>query len=172
MEMDMKKQLLFAFVAFASFFLLTGTNAFSANEETYSGRIVAINPRLDYFILKGPQGDRTFHAASGSMYTIDDQPVVLGELIKGDQVTVKVKAENVRPEEHVQNHVRSTAPQEFAGVITKVDPKDELLTVQGKNSARTFNTDRDSRYYINGEMTLFDQLEKGEHVTVEYQAKG
>ena len=66
----------------------------ASNADTFSGRIVAVDPKLQMFIVRGTHGvEEAFHPDKYSQFILDGQPVLLGQLEKGDQVTVRVRTE-------------------------------------------------------------------------------
>lgn len=89
----MKKHIFFL-LGLMTLISLFATPILFANEQTYSGKIVTIDPKLRMFIVKGEGGEKTFVASKDSSFKIDGQPKLFGELQKGEEVTVRYSITN------------------------------------------------------------------------------
>lgn len=80
-------------VVAALHFAVTGVAA-AENVPIFSGRIVALDPKLHVFIVRGAHGvEEAFHPDKYSQFILDGQPVLLGQLQKGDHITVRVRTD-------------------------------------------------------------------------------
>lgn len=149
-----------------------------ANEQSYSGKIVALDPKLRMFIVKGEDGEKTFHPTRDSKFTIDGQTKLFGELQKGEEVTVHYNTTN---NTHIATRVTRLKPKpeakelQFQGEITAIGESGRTLTVKstvkGRVEEKTFHVNPRTQIYVGGEEKFFDQLQKGERVTVTYERK-
>lgn len=84
----MKRSMVFG-IAMVFVMLMYGTAIFALAEHTFSGKIVMVDPRLQIFIVKGSNNNEmTFHVRKGTQILIGNEPKLLGELQKGEDVTV------------------------------------------------------------------------------------
>lgn len=67
------------------------TPGFSATEHSYSGKIIMTDAKLRFFIVKGKNGEETFHPDRYSTFTINGEPKLFADLHKGEEVTVTYK---------------------------------------------------------------------------------
>jgi hypothetical protein len=100
----MKTKILILIALVCAVYSFSATIVESANQG-FSGTIVFVDPRLHVFIVKGKTEEMTFHAAPGSKFTIDNEPKLLGELQKGDRVTVHYTDQNAQS---MAMHVQKT----------------------------------------------------------------
>jgi hypothetical protein len=60
----------------------------SASQQTFSGRIVFIDPKERILIVQGKNEEETFHPSADSHFTIGGEPKLFAELQKGENVTI------------------------------------------------------------------------------------
>ncbi|MDH4065215.1 MAG: hypothetical protein OEW19_12510 [Acidobacteriota bacterium] len=82
----------------------------AAPEMTFSGNVVAVDTKAHTFTVKNDAGGKVqemmFHVSSGERLYIGGEPVLLGQLQKGDSVTVGYESMN---EMHRAKHVKKSA---------------------------------------------------------------
>jgi hypothetical protein len=84
----MKRSMLFG-IAMVFVMSMYGATIFAFAEHTFSGKIVMIDPKLKIFVVKGTdKNEMTFHVRKATEIVIGGEPKLLGELHKGEDVTV------------------------------------------------------------------------------------
>jgi hypothetical protein len=71
-----------------------GVFAFPMSHYKYSGKITMIDAKQELFIVKGKQGEKSFHANKDTEITINGERKVFGELQKGEDVNVTYTSSN------------------------------------------------------------------------------
>jgi hypothetical protein len=88
MEEHMKRSMVFG-IAMVFVMLMYGATSFASANQTFSGKIMMIDPKLNILIVKDRNNDEmTFHIRKATEITIGGSPKLLGELEKGEDVTV------------------------------------------------------------------------------------
>jgi len=84
----MKRSLVLG-IAMVFVMVMYGSTIFALSDHTFSGRIVMIDPKLKLLIVKNKNNDEmSFHVEKGTEILIGGSPKLLGELQKGEDVTV------------------------------------------------------------------------------------
>ena len=84
----MKRSMVFG-IAMVFVMLMYGATSFASASQTFSGKIVMVDPKLKMLIVKDRNNDEmTFHIRKGTEISIGGSPKLLGELEKGEDVTV------------------------------------------------------------------------------------
>lgn len=84
----MKRSLVFG-IAVVFVMLMYGATIFALSDHTFSGRIVMVDPKLKLLIVKNKNNDEmSFRVEKGTEILIGGSPKLLGELQKGEDVTV------------------------------------------------------------------------------------
>jgi len=74
-------------------------------EHSYSGKIIMVDPKLRILIVKGKNGEETFHPDRYSTFTINGEPKLFADLHKGEVVTVTHKEPaKTKAVAHAGNH--------------------------------------------------------------------
>ncbi len=64
------------------------TPGWAATQQSYSGKIMMVDPKLRIIIVKGKEGEEVFHPATNSTFMIGGEMKLLSQLRKGEEVTV------------------------------------------------------------------------------------
>lgn len=84
----MKRSMVFG-IAMVFVMLMYGITIFASTSQTFSGKIMMVDPKLKILIVKDRNNDEmTFHIRKATEITIGGSPKLLGELQKGEDVTV------------------------------------------------------------------------------------
>jgi hypothetical protein len=84
----MKRSMVFG-IAMVFVMLIYGATIFALADHTFSGRIVMVDPKLKLIIVKSKNNDEmSFHVEKGTEILIGGSPKLLGELEKGEDVTI------------------------------------------------------------------------------------
>jgi hypothetical protein len=84
----MKRSMVFG-IAMVFLMMMYGATIFALADHTFSGRIVMVDPKLKLIIVKNKNNDEmSFHVDKGTEIVIGGSPKLLGELQKGEDVTV------------------------------------------------------------------------------------
>lgn len=76
-------------IAMVFVMLMYGAASFALADHTFSGKIMMVDPKLKILIVKDSNNDEmTFHIRKATEITIGGSPKLLGELQKGEVVTV------------------------------------------------------------------------------------
>jgi hypothetical protein len=87
MEEHMKRSMVLG-IAMVVMMLITGTTIFAA-AQIFSGKIMMVDPKLKIFMVKASNdSEMTFHVGKGTEITIGGATRLLGQLYKGEDVTV------------------------------------------------------------------------------------
>jgi hypothetical protein len=88
MEEDMKRSVTLSF-AMVVVMLMYGATIFALSENTFSGQIMMVDPKLNIMVVKDNNNDEmTFHVRKHTEILIGGEPKLLGELQKGENVTI------------------------------------------------------------------------------------
>jgi hypothetical protein len=88
MEEHMKRSMVLG-IAMVFVMLMYGSAMFAFSDHTFSGRIVMVDPKLKILVVKNHNNDEvTFHIRKGTEITVGGSEKLLGELQKGEDVTV------------------------------------------------------------------------------------
>jgi hypothetical protein len=76
-------------IAMVFVMLMYGATIFALSDHTFSGRIMMVDPKLKLIIVKNKNNDEmSFHVDKGTEILIGGSPRLLGELQKGEDVTI------------------------------------------------------------------------------------
>ena len=76
-------------IAMVFVMLMYTAASFALANHTFSGKIMMVDPKLKIFIVKGTgNNEMTFHVQKATEILIGGEPRLLGELRKGEDVTV------------------------------------------------------------------------------------
>ena len=76
-------------IAMVFVMLMYGATIFAFSDHTFSGKIMMVDPKLKILIVKNRNNDEmTFHVEKRTEILIGGSPKLLGELQKGEDVTV------------------------------------------------------------------------------------
>lgn len=165
-------------------FMAAVSVAAGAQEKRYQGNITAVDTKTHTFTVKGTEKGETaemkFHVDKTSAISIDGERKIFGELAKGDHVEVTYGSSGTtHTVMHVDRHMtamQGSAKREmpFDGEIIDVDTTAHTFTAKrtlgGKVEEMMFHVKPGTRIYVGGEqMSLVQQLRKGDEVTVHYE---
>jgi Cu/Ag efflux protein CusF len=156
---------------------LTATTAFRASadqattaakqEKTYTGTVVAADPREHVLKVKGWLLDKSFSLGDACTYTfLDNRLATAYDLHPGQKVTVRYQnASGVLVADRVEQQA-----MRFAGTVKAIDLQKHLLKVHVRGADKTFQLSRDCRVVLRNDKpgTLAD-VQPGHHVTVTYE---
>jgi hypothetical protein len=84
----MKRSMVFG-IAMVFVMLMYGAASFALADHTFSGKVMMVDPKLKILVVKNKNNDEmTFHIRKGTEITIGGSERLLGELQKGEDVTV------------------------------------------------------------------------------------
>jgi hypothetical protein len=150
-----------------------------AQQKTYEGEIIALDRKADTFTVKGSESgevmEMAFHVAPTSVFIIDGEPLVFGEVLKGDHVVVTYGSSGaIHTASRVARVRAGSRETTFSGNVIGVDSTNGTFTVRnttdGKAREMEFHVSPSARLYISGDEVLLSQLRKGDAVTVAYDS--
>jgi hypothetical protein len=88
MEENMRSSMVLG-IAMVFVMLMYGATTFALSDHTFSGKITMVDPKLKILIVKDRNNDEmSFHIRKATEITVGGSPKLLGELQKGEDVTV------------------------------------------------------------------------------------
>jgi hypothetical protein len=163
-------------------------HAQSKKEMTFSGMVESVNLTDHTFIVRNDENknkveEMKFHfPTSDARFIEEGETVPMGELRKGDLVSVIWEPENVmHMATSVQRHKRETAehsmpgqkPFTFTGNVQSVDTKDRSFVVRnedrGKVEELKFHVASGTQLTLDGAPVLLSELQRDDRVTVSYE---
>lgn len=161
--------------------LLGLSGAAFAQAKTYEGDVVAIDTKAMTYTVKGTKPgenvEMAFHVDPSSQMFISGERRLLGEMVKGDHVVVTYGA-MAKPYVVVTVDRIRTGRRElsFTGEVIAVNDPARTFTVRsmvdGKVQEMQFHANPSAQLFIGGDRVLFEQLHKGDSVTVGYESVG